>query len=359
MKDKNFAINIALEKIVAINKEYKELFKDIESFAIENIKNKGFLLGTLDVISIVAAKHNYFNNLKIIGENINAVGFSSTEEFVNANYTINGLFDVRAPILNEEILRLKSRNIDVSSLAAIISWKYTKSVYSINNYLADELIKSEAPTYIPVEYFEKIPEWSIFITGFEYFINTKNEFFGEQLLGFWLTTSLDFNSKRVIMFSFLFSNGSISSFPLRMDVENIMESYYEITSQSDFNTNISLISIYKELLNVAIPLSLFIIKQHVDNYEYIEKKSNAFFKKTKGLDRLFEAKKIKKTIVGEEIGKTIQLFKEKLTLYSNQGKVRPHVRRAHWHGYWKGKSTEKEFILKWIPATLVNADCYD
>jgi hypothetical protein len=47
--------------------------------------------------------------------------------------------------------------------------------------------------------------------------------------------------------------------------------------------------------------------------------------------------------------------------------VSPHIRRAHWHGYWKGpRDGEREFILHWHPITIVglssitgNADNYD
>lgn len=36
---------------------------------------------------------------------------------------------------------------------------------------------------------------------------------------------------------------------------------------------------------------------------------------------------------------------------------RPHVRRAHWHGYWLGsrQSPDRRFVLRWIPPVMVNA----
>ncbi len=38
--------------------------------------------------------------------------------------------------------------------------------------------------------------------------------------------------------------------------------------------------------------------------------------------------------------------------------VRPHVRRAHWHGYWHGKRTAKhrDYKLKWLPPVMVAVD---
>lgn len=34
-------------------------------------------------------------------------------------------------------------------------------------------------------------------------------------------------------------------------------------------------------------------------------------------------------------------------------KVRPHMRRAHWHRYWVGSGDEKRLVLKWVASTMV------
>ncbi len=36
--------------------------------------------------------------------------------------------------------------------------------------------------------------------------------------------------------------------------------------------------------------------------------------------------------------------------------VRPHVRRAHWHSYWRGKLGDRRRILGWISPLLINGD---
>lgn len=35
---------------------------------------------------------------------------------------------------------------------------------------------------------------------------------------------------------------------------------------------------------------------------------------------------------------------------------RPHVRRGHWHHYWRGKQSEREIILKWIAPTFIHPE---
>ena len=34
-------------------------------------------------------------------------------------------------------------------------------------------------------------------------------------------------------------------------------------------------------------------------------------------------------------------------------KVRPHMRRAHWHRYWVGSGKERRLVLKWLAPTMV------
>lgn len=35
--------------------------------------------------------------------------------------------------------------------------------------------------------------------------------------------------------------------------------------------------------------------------------------------------------------------------------VSPHVRRAHWHGYWLGKrDNPTDLVIKWIAPVIVN-----
>ncbi len=34
----------------------------------------------------------------------------------------------------------------------------------------------------------------------------------------------------------------------------------------------------------------------------------------------------------------------------------PHVRRAHWHHYWRGPRTNRELIVKWLHPILVGSD---
>ena len=66
--------------------------------------------------------------------------------------------------------------------------------------------------------------------------------------------------------------------------------------------------------------------------------------------------------VGVRLGAAIKRYHEYSSAQEGEGNdtgrsVRPHIRRAHWHGYWTGpkkESARQKFIYKWIPPIPVN-----
>lgn len=74
----------------------------------------------------------------------------------------------------------------------------------------------------------------------------------------------------------------------------------------------------------------------------------------KGL-RIFPAEKPRIWMVGEKLA--LQL-KSALSLGDPNGrKITPHLRRAHWHGFWTGPlSGERKFTYKWLPPSFVGAE---
>jgi hypothetical protein len=73
--------------------------------------------------------------------------------------------------------------------------------------------------------------------------------------------------------------------------------------------------------------------------------------------RLFEADKPTVWTVGEETGAQIKKARETATRKTGYS-VRPHMRRAHWHGFWSGPLTaeKRDFAVKWLPPIFVGGD---
>jgi len=75
-------------------------------------------------------------------------------------------------------------------------------------------------------------------------------------------------------------------------------------------------------------------------------------KKVKGGYRLFEPSKVRTWEVGRSISRTLSA-----AIRATGSHKSPHIRRAHWHGYWTGPRTgDRNFIYRWIPPTAVAID---
>ena len=78
-------------------------------------------------------------------------------------------------------------------------------------------------------------------------------------------------------------------------------------------------------------------------------------RKTKRGIRFFPADKPKIWQVGKQTGEKLRTeFRHS----GNSKNRRPHIRRAHWHGYWTGAKTaeKRNFIVKWIPPVFVRGE---
>jgi hypothetical protein len=89
------------------------------------------------------------------------------------------------------------------------------------------------------------------------------------------------------------------------------------------------------------------VRNHPFHLRYKNKKNGPF--------QLLPPMQSKIYSVGENLSKQVIEFDRRNKANSNP--IRPHVRRAHWHGFWTGpRDGEREFILKWIPPTIVGAN---
>ena len=80
-------------------------------------------------------------------------------------------------------------------------------------------------------------------------------------------------------------------------------------------------------------------------------------KTKKGL-RLFPADRVHNHTVGASVGAQLRRVTdtgaEVAPIEYQGGTKRAHLRRGHWHGYWKGsrKAEDREFIFHWIPPLI-------
>jgi len=246
-----------------------------------------------------------------------------------------------------------------AALTAVCAWNYTRQVYQINPDIAEELLKTPFDSNIPVQVLSNFPNFSIYI-------DIKLTCDDINISGVWVcmvTSNVDMASKSLLfvvdVMDDKYSDLEPMVIPLKENVnihEAIALAYDEMKAGGPEAPAFCCIpDAHNRLLSKLINVVLYICSTNCD---VIDKSPsvmiNPFGKKWKksGKFQLLPAMRHKYFSVGDNFSKQIQESQREAKASTNP--IRPHVRRAHWHGFWTGPKTGvRDFILKWIPPTLV------
>ena len=116
-----------------------------------------------------------------------------------------------------------------------------------------------------------------------------------------------------------------------------------------------------DILSLCLPYVLYLSSI---NREVSEKKYHVANKKVKK-----KIEKVNTFSCGEEFSLRVRNFKAKSSsmngedglMLIGEGKSKaPHIRRAHWHHYWKGKRNgeKRELIMRWIEPTFIHKELF-
>lgn len=245
---------------------------------------------------------------------------------------------------------------DVAKIAALGTWRYSQGVYRFDATfmaaLADTLIVGE----IPSEVLYRLPEWCIYVE------TPGLKWLDEDLHGFWCHLEYDINTGRSEL-RFLLHKEFIEPVILHIGnwtvTEAIDRAVDEAVKQSviakiSFNKDMDIVQALAQAINPLVGMVLYICSDMPEIDDARQPGSSPERPKptkTKNGWRMFPADKPRVWEVGKETGEKLRQSSE---LEQTGKKIKPHLRRAHWHGYWTGPVTEKrKFIYKWIAPTFV------
>ncbi|MDO6643818.1 MULTISPECIES: AcrVA2 family anti-CRISPR protein [Acinetobacter] len=253
---------------------------------------------------------------------------------------------------------------EIMAIADIGTWRYTKGIYKINDDIAPFLLNEDFKGNIPLDRISRLPEWSIYVDC----RNLKLSTFGRKIVGFWASInyfpSSLYKGQEILHFTILYEDTFGTDFKtcISLDADNKSIEEDTIKISQWFKQGISDEALAELVMfkNKALQIILYICQDEPDisenGNEILDLNFNPKPQRIKGKNKLFEAKKIRYFDVGEKDGRSI---KEALNVYHNSGKTQaPHIRRAHWHGFWKGsrKNNAQEFFYKWVAPVIVNGD---
>ena len=279
------------------------------------------------------------------------------------------------------------------------SWRNTLSIYELNKDITDSVVKSPIPDETPISMFKRLPEWCLYLkypeksvkaarlldTGeiieayfdgfwasFDQLYDVKTKTHEQSVVALHLTPNLvDENNNPV---------GSLQPIVLFMEdgltVEQAINNAYDFykdmaddfrdTNKNDDEYNYKM-ELYKskdyEIAVGMLSALLWLCAEEPDisnitgepvSRSELQAPKHTVHPKTKNFitPSMPTVYNIGKRLGGEIRQMNDAIERDKAT---NKGKgKRPHIRRGHWHGYWRGTGQAKEFFVKWQPAVFVN-----
>ena len=228
---------------------------------------------------------------------------------------------------------------------ALGKWRLSQGIYQVDEDLSKSLLETELPDKIPSDVLLKLPEWAIYVEL------PNIDICGTKLIGFWAHldwTEEDGGTDRLSMI-ILTSEHSFQPISIPLDGQSIAE------HASNYCKNAVSIDYYNSIFKIAISYLLYICSQDPEITN--EQKPNSapsktYCKASKNGLRIIPAPRPKFWKVGTEIGNKIRAQRHQT--HTTSTKRSPHLRRAHWHGYWTGPRSDPNFAYKWLHPIFVN-----
>lgn len=255
------------------------------------------------------------------------------------------------------------------------AWRNTLGIYKLDDDIVNESAKSPIPADTPASIFKNLPEWCVYIDLSSSDIRTRTTEAQEsqKLMGFWavfdylefekyssttLNIVLDTNNPQDVYLPYalpLDDGLTVEEAVKRLQDTLTLDTDDVFANAETLSVNIAIIrQTLSFLLWLCVAEPDVTYKQEPVSREELTKPKFAKNKKTGAFippnePFIYE--------IGSKLGGDIRSYQAKIDddkKAIKSSRKRPHIRRGHWHGYWKGAGQAKEFFVKWQPAVFVN-----
>ena len=255
------------------------------------------------------------------------------------------------------------------------TWRLTQSIYKMGREFLMLASNKPIPDETPLSFFATLPEWSQYIelenSNVILYSDPNSEENRARLIGFWATYDLKHLNgkyKRILLLTPHMDGMTDTAqdlfqpYQIPLDPENTLGKLTSAThADPEYRANRNII---RYLLSCLLWLCTdkpdinkdgeFVAKNELKAPKYGVKKSGEFLAPNAPTVYTVGQRAEK-----DEQEKQAQLkrAKDEQEKDGNRSHVRPHIRKAHWHGFWKGKVSEPEnrkWVMHWIPSIFVN-----
>lgn len=264
---------------------------------------------------------------------------------------------------------------DVARLGAIAAWRVTQGIYRYDKTLFESIVSTPVEGDLSCELLQYLPEWCVYIE------TPELQYMGTALHGFFAHLEFDSNTNGTELRLLLDIDEGLCAIPIHLGPWSLAEALARMAEQSAKNLAgahpgvepllLDSVASSRPFVEPLVSLLLYLCSQNSEIGGDSRRPINPNPKKTKNGPRLFSPDRHTVWDVGVRLGTAIRRAQSKVDSDDDGSHAapRPHIRRAHWHGFRSGPCklvdgttipTEKrKFDLRWLPPIMVNVDSVD
>lgn len=243
------------------------------------------------------------------------------------------------------------------------TWRTTQGVYPFDSHVYEHVLNTEQSGPVPVAVLLRLPEWCIYLP------TPGATYRGAKQYGFFAMLDYDPNRRHPVLLLFVFTDFALEGMQIHLvpgaTLDECIDQSFNfardgITPPSP--SDIAKMNGDRPDVMRMMNLLLFVCSQAGEVGDGIGVPRPAQTKTKKGA-RYFPPDQAAIWPVGARLGAKLRTALAgagdcKLNAGSDGFGVRPHIRRAHWHGYWLGpkNSAQRAFDLRWMPPIAVKVD---
>jgi len=277
-----------------------------------------------------------------------------------------------------KIPSLNSPN-DLATLGALATWRVTQGIYRFDPMVYNSVRDTPLDREIPCEILYRLPEWCVYI---------ETPGLGSEdwsIHGAFGHLEFDIDTKRPELRLVFDSDTGPLPIPLHLGPWSLAEAMDRTVAESKRQMGLlglhDLSDLRDPLLNVefrafilpfvrqVVSLLLYLCSQAAEIGDGKTEPRKPQPKRVRGLPRLFPAEKPTMWDVGVRMGAALRrAYSAESARSAGHGGAhsgpKPHIRVAHWHGFWSGPrddgprkgTAERRFDVRWLPPISVNVD---